>query len=69
MGRFTDIVALKTNDSYCYFLLWQGRKKGGQGQSQWTIFEIMPFPSWGDALFDMERALQKRHFSSFAEKG
>ena len=32
------------------------------------IFKIMPFSSWENAFFDIERALQKWNFRSFAEK-
>ena len=38
------------------------------GRGAIKISGITPYPSQGNALFDIERALQKGHFRSFAEK-
>jgi len=54
-GSCTDIIARKTNDSYCYFLSQEIKEKGARGSSQ-KIFKLIPFLSSGNALFDIERA-------------
>ena len=64
-GKFTDIVALKCNESYCNSSLGQGDKKGARGEAP----EYCGDYDLKENLFDMERALQRGHFCSFAEKG
>ena len=44
-------------------------KNGDRGRSPRKIFATTPFKSNENALFDIKRALQKRHCRSFAEKG
>ena len=49
---------------------YHGREgKKGQVGSPRKIFTITPFPTYGSALFDIEMALQRRHFCLFAENG
>ena len=67
--RSTDIVTQETNHSFCYFSSREGRKQGAGGQSSKKTFGTTPSPSSRNALFDKEKALQKGHFCSFAEKG
>ena len=67
-GGLTDIVALKTNDPYCYFPSGQQGKKGTGGQAPEKLLEARFF-HLRETPFDIERALQKGHFCSFAEKG
>ena len=45
------------------------KEKWGRGQSPHTIFGTMPLQSKENALFDINSALQKGVFCSFAEKG
>ena len=45
-----------------------GGSRGARAKPQ-KMFRITPFPSKGNVLFDIERALQKWYFCSFAEKG
>ena len=56
-GRLTDIVALKTNDSYCYFLSRQGKFPESR------LYILGKCPS------DIEKAVQKGYLCSLAEKG
>ena len=67
-GMFTDIVVLKTNDSYCYFLSWQGRKKGAGAKPPENLWNHA-FSIFGKRPFDMKITLQKGYSCSFAEKG
>ena len=46
-----------------------GKGNGGQGRNSRNIVKVTPFPSHGNALFDVGRALQKGHFCSLAEMG
>ena len=53
------------SEDQCFLLLcliMAGEDKEGRGHEPQKIFEIMPFPSQINALFDVERALQKLHF-------
>ena len=48
-GRFTDIVALKTNDSYFLFFVKAGEEKGAVGEahgkfSESRLFNLMETP-------------------------
>ena len=48
--------------------LYRNEGKFGSGQCPWKVFGTTTFQSKENALFDIERALQKRHFRSFADK-
>jgi len=60
--RFTDITALKANDSNWHILLWQRKENWGLGRSYWKIFGTTLFPL-GKGPFWKERAPQKRALS------
>ena len=60
-GKFTDSVAMKSNESYCNSSLGQGEKKGARGEApEYCRYYFVQ--SYGKLLFDIERALQKGHF-------
>ena len=44
-GRCTNIVAMKNNDFYCYFLSWQGRKRG-RGDAPRKSLGLRNFHAW-----------------------
>ena len=44
-GLFTDVIALKTNDSYCYSLSWLGRKNVDRGKAPIKYSEFYFFIS------------------------
>ena len=67
-GRFTYIVTLKTIGSYCYCHHGRGGKER-LGATPRENFRNHAFSILGKHPFDIERALQKGHFCSSAEKG
>ena len=57
-GMFTDIVALKTSDSYCHFLSTE-EKERGTGVTSLENLKNRTFPILRKCPFDMWRTLQK----------
>ena len=58
---FTDILAMKTSDCYCYFLLQLRMTQGDRGEAPKTFWNHT-FSILGECIFDKDRVLQNEHF-------